>query len=158
MSVQGQWSRAAVEHVDALCSGDQLDHSMRITLNFHPDRAARGVHILHAMAHECHYLSQFETGTSNGGLSAHPGGARWRWEQSIFGGAYDDAPAAERPKYGARPPPATARRGAALRLSARQVARAHARPRDLLLPRFRIVADPFRYGAPFRPAVPCAGA
>lgn len=74
---------------------------MRITLNFHPDPAARGVHILHAMAHDGHYLSQFETGTSNGGLSAHPGGARWRWEQSIFGGAYDDAPAAERPKYGA---------------------------------------------------------
>ncbi len=74
---------------------------MRITLNFHPDRAARGVHILHAMAHEGHYLSQFETGTSNGGLSAHPGGARWRWEQSIVGGAYDDAPATERPKYGA---------------------------------------------------------
>src|SRR5699024_11969950 len=36
-----------------------------------------------------------------GGLTAHPGGDRWRWEQRIFGGAYDGAPARERPKYGA---------------------------------------------------------
>lgn len=47
------------------------------------------------------YRNQFETGTSNGGLTARPGGARWRWEQRIFGGAYDDAPAGERPRYGA---------------------------------------------------------
>jgi hypothetical protein len=47
------------------------------------------------------YRSQFETGTSNGGLTAHPGGDRWRWESRIFGGAYDDGPAAARPKYGA---------------------------------------------------------
>jgi hypothetical protein len=47
------------------------------------------------------YRSQFETGTSNGGLTAHAGGARWRWEQRLFGHAYDDAPNSERPKYGA---------------------------------------------------------
>lgn len=41
------------------------------------------------------------TGTSNGGLTAHPGGDRWLWEQRIFGHAYDDAPLSERPKYGA---------------------------------------------------------
>jgi hypothetical protein len=46
------------------------------------------------------YRSQFETGTSNGGLTAHPGGDRWRWESRIFAGAYDNAPAADRPKYG----------------------------------------------------------
>jgi hypothetical protein len=46
------------------------------------------------------YRSQFETGTSNGGLTAHPGGDRWSWESRIFAGAYDDAPSAERPKYG----------------------------------------------------------
>lgn len=47
------------------------------------------------------YRSQFETGTSNGGLTAHPGGDRWAWESRLFGGAYDAAPAAARPVYGA---------------------------------------------------------
>ena len=47
------------------------------------------------------YRSQFETGTSNGGLTAHAGGDRWRWESRLFGGVYDEAPASERPKYGA---------------------------------------------------------
>jgi hypothetical protein len=47
------------------------------------------------------YRNQFETGTSNGGLTAHAGGSRWLWEQRIFGGAYDNAPPGERPKYGA---------------------------------------------------------
>jgi len=47
------------------------------------------------------YRSQFETGTCSGGLTAHPGGSRWRWEQRIFGSAYDDAPPLARPKYGA---------------------------------------------------------
>ena len=53
------------------------------------------------MARDGVYRSQFETGTSNGGLTAHPGGDRWRWESRIFGGAYDDAEPALRPKYGA---------------------------------------------------------
>jgi hypothetical protein len=52
------------------------------------------------MARDGVYRSQFETGTSNGGLGAHPGGDRWGWEARLFGGAYDHAPAAERPKYG----------------------------------------------------------
>jgi hypothetical protein len=47
------------------------------------------------------YLSQFVTGTSNGGLTGPARGDRWRWEQRIFGGAYDDAEPAERPVYGA---------------------------------------------------------
>ena len=41
------------------------------------------------------YRSQFETGTSNGGLTAHPGGDRWRWESRLFAGRYDAAPAAD---------------------------------------------------------------
>lgn len=45
--------------------------------------------------------SQFETATSSGGLTAKPGGDRWRWESSIFGGVYDDASPRDRPKYGA---------------------------------------------------------
>lgn len=47
------------------------------------------------------YRSQFTTGMSNGGLTAHPGGDRWRWESRIFGGAYDLAPDHHRPVYGA---------------------------------------------------------
>ena len=47
------------------------------------------------------YQTQFVTRTSNGGLTAYPGGDRWRWEERIFGQVYDDAPPGERPKYGA---------------------------------------------------------
>jgi hypothetical protein len=78
-----------------------LDRSLRVTLNFHPDRVTGGRSVLQQLAADGAYRSQFETGTSNGGLTAHPGGDRWLWEQRIFGHAYDDAPAAERPKYGA---------------------------------------------------------
>lgn len=70
-------------------------------MNFHPDRDYRGISILESMRRHGVYRSQFETGTSNGGLTAHPGGARWLWERRLFGGAYDQAPEAERPKYGA---------------------------------------------------------
>lgn len=75
---------------------------MRITVNFHPDRHTRlGVLTLEALAREGRYRSQFETGTSSGGLTAHPGGDRWHWESRMFGGAYDDADSADRPIYGA---------------------------------------------------------
>jgi hypothetical protein len=56
---------------------------------------------MQALASEGIYRSQFETGTSNGSLTAHPEGMRWHWESRIFGAAYDSAPPAERPKYGA---------------------------------------------------------
>ena len=95
------WSARAVAHVAAASSGGALDRSMRVTLNFHPDRVLDGASVLECLARDGVYRSQFETGTSNGGLTAHPGGDRWRWEQRIFGHAYDDAPAAQRPKYGA---------------------------------------------------------
>jgi hypothetical protein len=92
----------AIAHVTALSTGGPVDASLRVTLQFHPDRTTRdGVPILVALARDGVYRSQFETGTSNGGLTAYPGGARWRWERRIFGGAYDDAPAVLRPKYGA---------------------------------------------------------
>ncbi|WP_231914384.1 DUF3626 domain-containing protein [Rhodococcus sp. LB1] len=55
---------------------------------------------LEAIADRGAYLSQFETQTGNGGLTAHPGSDRWKWESRIFGGAYDAHQAAERPKYG----------------------------------------------------------
>jgi hypothetical protein len=95
------WSARAVAHVAAASSGGALDRSMRVTLNFHPDPVLGGASVLECLARDGVYRSQFETGTSNGGLTAHPGGDRWQWEQRIFGHAYDDAPAAQRPKYGA---------------------------------------------------------
>ncbi|MFB6817899.1 DUF3626 domain-containing protein [Streptomyces sp. NPDC056347] len=78
-----------------------MDPALRVTLNFHPDRLLHGKPILDAMAEGGVYHSQFVTGTSNGGLTAHPGGDRWSWESRIFGGAYDEATAHERPVYGA---------------------------------------------------------
>ncbi|MEV4940643.1 DUF3626 domain-containing protein [Streptomyces zaomyceticus] len=87
-------ARRALAHVADRATGDPLDPSLRVTLNFHP-------HFLHDLADDGVYRSQFTTGTSNGGLTAHPGGARRRWESRIFGGAYDEAPADSRPVYGA---------------------------------------------------------
>ncbi|MFF4308960.1 DUF3626 domain-containing protein [Streptomyces sp. 900105755] len=92
---------AALRHVAALSSGPPLDPGLRITLNFHPDRLSSGLPVLEALARDGAYHSQFVTGTSNGGLTAHPGGDRRRWESRIFGGTYDDAHPAERPVYGA---------------------------------------------------------
>lgn len=74
---------------------------MRITLQLHPDWPFRGRRVLEALADDGVYRSQFETGTSNGGLTAHPGGDRWRWESRMFAGRYDAGPAAARPVYGA---------------------------------------------------------
>jgi hypothetical protein len=91
----------AIAHVAGLADGGPADPAWRVTLHFHPDRLVGGVPVLRRMAADGVYRSQFETGTSNGGLTAFPGGDRWRWESRIFGGAYDDGPAAGRPKYGA---------------------------------------------------------
>ena len=91
----------ALAHVAARSAGAPLDPRLRVTLNFHPDRAAAGGLVLDRLAGDGVYRSQFVTGTSNGGLTAYPGGDRWRWESRIFGGAYDAAPAADRPVYGA---------------------------------------------------------
>jgi hypothetical protein len=91
----------ALAHVAARSAGAPLDPRLRVTLNFHPDRAAGGALTLDRLAADGAYRSQFVTGTSNGGLTAYPGGDRWRWESRIFGTAYDAAPAADRPVYGA---------------------------------------------------------
>lgn len=120
----------ALRHVARLAAGPPVDPALRVTLNFHPDRPARdGRPVLAALAAGGVYLSQFVTGTSNGGLTAYPGGDRWRWESRIFGGAYDDAAAGERPVYGAlnfrrKPYGAAPRFGSAhFRLTARTLAR-----------------------------------
>lgn len=71
-----------------------------VTVHFHPDRLVSGTLLLEVLAREGVYRSQFETGTSTGGLTAHLGGDRWAWESRLFGGAYDFARAGQRPKYG----------------------------------------------------------
>ncbi|MCX4729877.1 DUF3626 domain-containing protein [Streptomyces sp. NBC_01363] len=91
----------ALGHVASLSSGRPLDTSLRLTLNFHPDREAAGRPVLVALAQDGVYHSQFVTGTGNGGLTAYPGGDRWRWESRIFDGAYDGVPGEQRPVYGA---------------------------------------------------------
>jgi hypothetical protein len=77
----------------------------RVTLNFHPDRllADGRTTVAASLAADGRYRSQFETGISNGGLTAYPGGDRDRWEQRMFGGAYQrpGTAAGERPVYGA---------------------------------------------------------
>ncbi|SCL72989.1 Protein of unknown function [Micromonospora citrea] len=119
----------------------------RLTLNFHPDRLlADGRTVAAALDAEGVYRSQFETGISNGGLTAFPGGDRDRWEESLFGGAYQ-APGVlpmDRPKYGGlnlldHPDGACPRFGSChLRLRPEVLARAtfcfgdsHLGPRDL---------------------------
>ncbi|WP_353950609.1 DUF3626 domain-containing protein [Knoellia sp. S7-12] len=93
----------ALEHITSFATGEPVDPSHRVTLHFHPDRLVGGPGgrpILEMMARDGRYRSQFETGTSNGGLTAHPGGDRWRWESRIFAGAYDSEDHEHRPKYG----------------------------------------------------------
>lgn len=71
-----------------------------ITVNFHPDRVlADGVTVAGHLAAEGVYRSQFETGVSNGGLTAFAGGDRDVWEQRMFPGVYEGV--VGRPVYGA---------------------------------------------------------
>jgi hypothetical protein len=75
----------ALAHVALKSSGGPIDPDLRVTLNFHPDRLAMGVPIMQALGRDRLYRSQFETGTSNGGLTAYHGGDRWSWESRMFG-------------------------------------------------------------------------
>lgn len=100
-SLMGSHIRQAVDSVRERSAGPALPLAMTVTINFHPDWMYDGQYVLARMASEGVYRSQFETGTSNGGLTAYPGGDRWQWESRIFAGVYDDAPAPLRPKYGA---------------------------------------------------------
>lgn len=95
-------ARAAVTYVGSLAqTGEPLGPSARVALHFHPDADVHGRSPLLQMIADGRYHSQFVTGTSNGGLTGLGRGDRWRWEQRIFGGVYDDAEPAERPVYGA---------------------------------------------------------
>lgn len=92
---------SALAHVRERSLGGPLAEPVPVTINFHPDALYQGRWVIEALARDGVYRSQFETGISNGGLTAHTGGDRWLWEQDIFGGAYDGADPAMRPKYGA---------------------------------------------------------
>lgn len=74
---------------------------MQVTLQLHPDRPYGQGTVLGSIARDGVYRNQFETGISGGGLTAHEGGERWRWESRLFGGRYDRADPGERPVYGA---------------------------------------------------------
>lgn len=95
-----QSQKLALGYVDSLSKGSPIDRNLKVTFNFHPDRIQGSLHILDSLAQTGIYKSQFETQTSNGGLTAHPGSDRWNWESRIFGNAYDSAYPEERPKYG----------------------------------------------------------
>jgi len=72
-----------------------------IVLHFHPGwKHGRGS-VVDAIVADGAYRSQWLTGTSSGGLTAHLGGQRWGWEQRLFAGRYDHSDPAERPVYGA---------------------------------------------------------
>jgi hypothetical protein len=112
-----QMSNLSRQHFEQAIA--QIKSHARVALHFHPDRPCPNRvgpnrigpdhpgpgdrSVAAALLDEGIYRSQFETGISNGGLSAHPGGARHRWETQIFGDAYETpgVSPAERPKYGA---------------------------------------------------------
>jgi len=99
--VSGPAARA-LAHVRALGTAGELSvPGARITVSFHPDRPlADGRSVAEHLVAEGVYRSQFETGISNGGLTARPGGDRERWERRLFGGAYLPELTAGRPVYG----------------------------------------------------------
>ncbi|WP_029138791.1 DUF3626 domain-containing protein [Nakamurella lactea] len=79
-----------------------------ITINFHPDRVVRtgataGLTVAESLLRTGGYLTQYQTGISAGGLTAHRGGDRHRWEVTLFGDDYaaitGSAPV-HRPRYG----------------------------------------------------------
>lgn len=95
---------AALDHVRGLRAGSTpLGVEAPITINFHPDRSVDGGTVIDGLLADGRFRSQFETGISNGGLTAFPGGDRDRWEERMFGGAYQrpGVRAQDRPKYGA---------------------------------------------------------
>ncbi|GAA1597204.1 MULTISPECIES: DUF3626 domain-containing protein [Kribbella] len=71
-----------------------------LAVQFHPNWPHGSGTVVESMVGDGFYRSQFATGISNGGLTAFPGGDRWRWESRLFAGRYDDEPGAARPVYG----------------------------------------------------------
>lgn len=79
-----------------------IRRSAQVQLAFHPDRqTTEGLSVVESLLMDGRYRSQFETKITSGSPTAFAGGDRDRWEQRLFGGAYDGCADAERPKYGA---------------------------------------------------------
>lgn len=89
-------------HARDLCR--KIFENCTVTINFHPDRiAGNGRLILDNLLADGEYKNQYETGTTNGGRTACPGGDRDLWEKQLFNEFYHtqiNLPAA-RPRYGA---------------------------------------------------------
>lgn len=101
MTAEG-YIRRVLAHVRGLADDGRLDPQSRVVLHFQPDLyLADGTSVISGIASSGQYLSQFATGVSNGGLTAHSGGARFAWEQRMFAHVYDSLPVEARPKYGA---------------------------------------------------------
>ncbi|UOQ89391.1 DUF3626 domain-containing protein [Agromyces endophyticus] len=95
------WRAALTAVAERSKPGGTLPAEARLVLHFHPESDLHGRPVLRRILEEGRYASQFVTGTSNGGLTAVPGGDRWHWESRLFGGAYDEHPSQLRPAYGA---------------------------------------------------------
>jgi hypothetical protein len=67
----------AIWHVRYRSTGGLILSGIPVTLNFHPDTIISDLTTIELLARDGIYRSQFETGTSNGGLTAYPGGDRW---------------------------------------------------------------------------------
>lgn len=98
-AVRERGSRPAVAQASVASAIEQYGY---VTLNFHPyRRLAQGRTVAEGLLADGVYRGQFETGISNGSATAYPGGDRDRWEDAVFGRAYRNVAADERPKYGA---------------------------------------------------------
>ncbi|WP_350348508.1 DUF3626 domain-containing protein [Agromyces sp. G08B096] len=95
------WRTAVRAIAERAEPGVAMPAEARIVLHFHPEADLRGEPVLRRILEQGRYASQFVTGTSNGGLTARPGGDRWEWESRLFGGAYDEHGPEHRPAYGA---------------------------------------------------------
>ena len=113
VSQQGEKTADSLSHLARMCNlptdfGAQLQTLVqrkgRIALHFHPYRRdAKGQTVLEGLTQRGYYQNQFETGISNGSLTAYPGGLRDQWENRLFGGIFQfgQIPHRLRPKYGA---------------------------------------------------------
>ncbi|MFT9847013.1 DUF3626 domain-containing protein [Aneurinibacillus sp. REN35] len=106
-------SQATINHILTMSNLSKKDYEKavgniktkaKIGLHFHPDRPDITMKsVAEALLEQGIYKSQFETGISNGSVSAYPGGERDLWEEKMYGGAYqlDGTTNDQRPKYGA---------------------------------------------------------
>ncbi|GAA1827482.1 DUF3626 domain-containing protein [Agromyces salentinus] len=92
---------AIVEFVRQRSSGGPLPSDARVCVHFHPDAPYLHGDVLDALLASGTYRSQYETGTSNGGLMTEAGRSRPVWERRMFGDAITGVDAERRPKYGA---------------------------------------------------------